>query len=167
MDTATLITLYDYTCWATGCVLQATRLAGNEAFMAARPALYYGSLRGTLTHILAAERIWRLRCQEGLSPTSLLDPQTFPTLEALATRWDEEQAAMRSYLTGLTNPDLTRKIEYRSTKGQPFQNTLWHLLVHVVNHGTQHRSEVAMILTELGQSPGDLDMIVYFRQKSE
>jgi uncharacterized damage-inducible protein DinB len=36
---------------------------------------------------------------------------------------------------------------------------MWQLLAHVMNHGTQHRSEAAALLTEAGRSPGDLDMM--------
>jgi uncharacterized damage-inducible protein DinB len=36
---------------------------------------------------------------------------------------------------------------------------MWQLLAHVLNHGTQHRSEAAALLTEAGRSPGDLDMV--------
>jgi len=69
-----------------------------------------------------------------------------------------------------TNHSVSRTnttVYYQSTQGQPYQNTLWHLLVHVVNHGTQHRSEVAMVLTGLGYSPGDLNMLIYFRQSMQ
>jgi len=164
IGTDTLTTLYQYNNWALERVLHATRNAGDTAFKTPYPELYYGTLQGTLTHILSAEWIWRKRCQEGISPTELLDPANFRTIDELAMRVSVEHANMLAYLKSLTDADLQRTVFYQSTKGQPYQNTLWHLLVHVINHGTQHRSEVAMVLTQLSHSPGDLDMIVFFRQ---
>ena len=38
---------------------------------------------------------------------------------------------------------------------------MWQLLAHVINHGTQHRSEAAALLTAEGRSPGDLDMVFF------
>jgi uncharacterized damage-inducible protein DinB len=43
---------------------------------------------------------------------------------------------------------------------------LWHCLVHVVNHGMQHRSECAVMLTNFGYSPGDLDMTRFLNQRA-
>ena len=53
---------------------------------------------------------------------------------------------------------------YRALDGTPYTQPLWSLLSHLANHGTQHRSEAAAMLTILGRSPGNLDMIVFYRE---
>jgi hypothetical protein len=45
--------------------------------------------------------------------------------------------------------------------GKSRSRILWHIMIHVMNHGTQHRSEAAAILTSFNQSPGDLDFTMY------
>jgi uncharacterized damage-inducible protein DinB len=44
---------------------------------------------------------------------------------------------------------------------------VWQMLVHVVNHGTQHRAEAAALLTAEGRSLGELDMINYAEELAE
>jgi uncharacterized damage-inducible protein DinB len=44
---------------------------------------------------------------------------------------------------------------------------VWQMLVHVVNHGTQHRAEAAALLTAEGRSPGELDLINYVEEQVE
>jgi uncharacterized damage-inducible protein DinB len=162
MNVSAVRTLFDYNYWAHERIFTALEQISAQQFTAPN-ALVWGSIRGTLVHALSAEWIWRQRCQYGLAPDALLDETAFPTQAALRQRWNEEEAGMRAWLDALSDEDLLRTVEYRSTTGKSYQNVLWNILLHVVNHGTQHRSEAAQTLTELGHSPGDLDMIIYFR----
>jgi uncharacterized damage-inducible protein DinB len=73
--------------------------------------------------------------------------------------------AMHGYLTRLSDDDMTSLVRYTLDSGQKRERLLWHCLLHVVNHGTQHRSEAAAILTAYGQSPGDLDFTMFLNEK--
>lgn len=165
MNKADILTLYDYNYWANARVLRAAAQVSSSQF-AAPARLSHKSLRGTLAHILGTEIVWRMRCQEGLSLAAVPNENDFPSLESLVDRWTSEEQAMRGFLDSLDDPDLTRPVRYATTKGVPFENVLWTLLVHVVNHGTQFRSEAAVVLTEYGHSPGDLDLLLFIRYPS-
>ena len=156
--------LYKYNRWANTRILNAASNLTPEQFLA--PASFpHRELRGTLTHVLFAEWLWRSRLQ-GESPTHHFKPEDFPTFDSLRARWREEEKAMNSFIEGLTDEKLSGTIQYKTTKGVVMENVFWQVMTHVVNHGTQHRSEAAAILTELGQSPGDIDLIVFLREQT-
>jgi uncharacterized damage-inducible protein DinB len=113
---------------------------------------------------LFAEWIWRRRW-EGYSPVAWLQPEDFPTFEALRAHWDTEEQALLQFVENVSDQALNDILEYRRTGGEPRENILWHLMVHLVNHGTQHRSEAAAMLTEFGHSPGDIDFIIFLREE--
>jgi uncharacterized damage-inducible protein DinB len=163
MNRDAIRTLYDYNYWANARIVSAASRVSPEQLRA--PAgLSHGSLRGTLVHILGTEIVWRLRCQAGMSPPALAAENEFQTLETIQARWAGEERMMRGYLASLDDEALTARVQYKTTKGVPFENVVWHLLLHVVNHGTQFRSEAAVALTGYGQSPGDLDMLRFLRE---
>jgi uncharacterized damage-inducible protein DinB len=97
--------------------------------------------------------------------SSELTESDFPTVAALVQRWQAEEADMRNFLASLQDDDLTRIVSYTLDSGEVRERVLWHCLHHVVNHGTQHRSEAAVLLTDYGQSPGDLDFTVFLNEK--
>ena len=163
MHAADLQTLYDYNYWASARILDAAARLNQEEFSAPR-SLVWGSLRGTLVHALGAEIVWRQRCQFGATPSSLPPETDFPTFADLRTHWQEEAQAMSAFVAGLSDEQVNGAVRYRNTKGVEFESILWQILVHVVNHGTQHRAEAAHVLTELGHSPGDIDLILYLRR---
>ena len=158
MQISEILLLYSYNYWATERILTAASKITGAQFI--QPTAHcHGSLRGTLVHTLNAEWRWRLRWQTGSAPEKMCE-DNFPMVETLRRRWREEEQAMGAYLAGLQEDDLYGVVSYATPRGNR-QNILWHLLVHVVNHGTQHRSEAAAMLTEYGQSPSDLDLVLY------
>lgn len=160
MRVADIQTLYDYNYWATSRILDTAETLAPEQFT--QPLLKLGHMRGTLRHTLGAEIIWLERWQ-GHSPAQLLKDEDVPTLADLRARWREQESHMRAFIAGLTDADLERVVHYRNTRGDAYAEPLGWLMAHVVNHGTQHRSEAAAMLTELGHSPGDLDLLAYLR----
>ncbi len=163
MKTGEVETLFQYNYWANGKIVKYAGLAG-EARFTEPAAVSFGSLRGTLVHIYWAEWLWRVRCQVGISPQEHAAETDFPDLQTLGRRWLAEEQAMLDYLSALQDEDLDRIVAYRDTRGVDHENPLWQLLLHVVNHGTQFRSEAAVILTQAGHSPGDLDFIAFLRE---
>src|SRR5215211_9226024 len=152
--------LYDYNSWANSRILGAAARVSQEQFLA--PAQFsFGSLRATLVHTLDTEYGWRMLCQHSTLTSDMAEAE-FPTLAALEQRWHEEEATMRAYLAAQQDEDMTNAVRYTIDSGEQRERVLWHCLVHVVNHGTQHRSEAATILTEYGQSPGDLGFTLFF-----
>jgi uncharacterized damage-inducible protein DinB len=162
MNKQTIHMLYQYNRWANARILGAAAKIGEAQFLA--PGEFgHGGLRGTLVHTLFAEWIWRLRWQ-GSPPNVRWKPEDFPTFASLKTRWLEEEIKLMEFVDGLTEERLKAEFDYISTEGQAHRRVVWEALAHLVNHGTQHRSEAAAILTAMGHSPGDIDLIVFFNQ---
>jgi uncharacterized damage-inducible protein DinB len=155
-------TLYAYNVWANARILDVAAHVPAEQFTTA--TLGSCNLRDTLDHILVTESIWRLRWQ-GILPASVEFPEDFPTLESMRAQWRIEDQQMDTFLATLSDADLDRTVTYARGNGETDTRTLWYLLLHVVNHGTQHRSELALLLTKLGCSPGDMDFTVFVRIK--
>jgi uncharacterized damage-inducible protein DinB len=154
--------LYQYNRWANARILGAAAKIGEAQFLA--PGEFgHGGLRGTLVHTLFAEWIWRLRWQ-GSPPNVRWKPEDFPTFASLKTRWLEEEIKLMEFVDGLTEERLKAEFDYISTEGQAHRRVVWEALAHLVNHGTQHRSEAAAMLTAMGHSPGDIDLIVFLNQ---
>jgi len=159
MNQQDILTLYQYNRWANAKIMSMAAQVTQEQFLA--PASFpHGGLRGTLVHALFAEWVWRQRW-EGNSPTQRFKAQDFPTFEFLHNRWKEEENELMKFVERVTDDQLNHAFNYNNLGGQPFTKVLWHAMAHVVNHGTQHRTEAAAMLTGFGCSPGDIDFIYF------
>ena len=172
MDADHFRLLFDYNLWANQLVLDRSAEVRKEDYFAAVPGVSFGSLHATLVHIFVGELVWLARWQGGLPPDELKDARKadllavseIPTFEALRRLWRAEQEKQWRFFASITDQTVSETITYRTQYGEPNEQALSELIAHLVNHGTQFRAEAAVRLTQLGLSPGDLDLIVYLRQ---
>lgn len=162
MNTKDIQMLYKYNSWANAKILNAAANVTNEQFTAETAHLHQ-NLRHALTHTLFAGWLWRNRWT-GHSSTDPFLTKDFSSMADLRTRWEEEEKALNEFIATLTDERLASSFQYRTISGASQEDVLWQAMAHVVNHGTQHRSEAAAILTELRHSPGDIDLIVFLRE---
>jgi uncharacterized damage-inducible protein DinB len=154
VDKGLLLALWDYDTWANERILDAAATLSPEGL---RQPLASGhdTLIGTLWHIVGAAETWRVRAETGRDPAEASDVGV-PDLAVLAARARAEAVAMRAFLEALPDALLAEPIRY-TTHGVVRERPRWLVLVHLVNHGTHHRGEIAAALTALGHSPGELD----------
>lgn len=155
--------LIDYNYWARDRALaSAERLSGEELSRSLGSS--FGSVLDTLVHIYSAEWIWYHRWQ-GDSPTAGPDRSELASVAALRDAWTPLGLQIRSFVEALGPAGLSRMVDYKMMNGQPATSLYWQMIVHVVNHGTYHRGQVATMLRQLGARPAEsTDMIVFFRE---
>jgi uncharacterized damage-inducible protein DinB len=156
--------LYAYSRWATERVLDAAEKLTSEELRTPGTA-GHGSVRDTLVHLMRTQKSWLSWWDGSLSAgdayTLRLDPADYPDVAALRSLWASLETQTQTFVAGLADADLGRVYENTLPNGRVTRLLLSKMMLHVANHGTQHRSEVAAMLTDFGQSPGELDYIVY------
>jgi uncharacterized damage-inducible protein DinB len=155
--------IYEHLYWARDKVLAAADDLSAEEFVEEN-GFTYKSIRGILTHAMAGESLWLPRAR-GETPAAFLRAEDVPDVGTLRAAWGEQESKHRAYLEKMTDADATRDIVYTGRDGVERHNPAWHLLTLVYHHTTQHRSEAAEALTMIGHSPGDMDLLVFTRER--
>ena len=141
--------LFGYDRWATATLLTACADVDRAVWERAN-VLGERGVGGLLVHHLGSTQRWRVGLRsQGTEDGPRPEDEPLLTVDELRERWRAEWAAYDEWISAMSDGDLAVLDE-----GVP----IWQLLAHVVNHGTQHRSEAAALLTAEGHSPGDLDM---------
>src|SRR5262245_44556500 len=148
MISEVISTLYRYNAWANTRVLDTAIRVTTQQFLAGGGASY-DSLRDTLVHTMSGQWIFLERWR-GRSPRAMLDVQHFPDLSSIRRHWDRIERETQVFVAELSDAQLIRDVEYTNTEGERWTYPLWQQMIHQVNHATQHRSEAAVMLTQLG-----------------
>jgi uncharacterized damage-inducible protein DinB len=124
-----------------------------------RPAgVFFGSLHGTLNHMLVADYIWMRRFTGDGPQPERLNQILHEDFAELRTAREQEDERIFGFVTGLT--DYDRVLSYQNSTGKTFQQQLGPALAHFFNHQTHHRGQVHAALTISGiREPASLDLL--------
>ncbi len=124
----------------------------DEQFLA-DDAYSRGSIRNLMVHLVSTDRRWLSGLKNG-PDVGHLKFEDYPTRAAVRELFETVAKDFSEYMGEVTEEELNQK-------PPEFTHPRWAVLLHLVNHGTDHRSTVLQKLTELGAPTFDQDFIIW------
>jgi len=162
MTLADIMNLYAYNRWANLLMFSSLEALSPEQFQQ-KIESSFPSVQETVFHIVFAEWIWLERWQ-GNSPTTRPNTYDFATLSLLRDFWQIVDQRRQNFIAALDLEKLNSSLEFRLLSGEQQSMELWKLMQHVVNHSSYHRGQVTTMLRQLGATPVDTDMFIYYKE---
>lgn len=118
----------------------------------------HGSVRDQIVHLMDVDEVWFSELQS-VQPSDPLPPVDGDDREIIRARWDKIEQMMRRYLDALRDDMLLDKPIKEPEEDKDI--IVWQALLHVVNHGTDHRAQILRLLNDLGVQTKHQDYIFY------
>jgi len=155
-----------YNAWANQRLYAACGQLPDVEYRRPRQA-FFGSIHGTLNHLLVGDRIWLARIEGQAPPALRLDDQPCASLSELSIARAAEDERMVRLVDGYAEADLVRDLRYRMITRPGEVTTPLHLCwLHLFNHQTHHRGQAHDQLSQTAVPPPPLDLIYYLRRNS-
>ena len=163
MTDSYFVSLARYNAWANRRLYDACAHLPEAEYMKPRPA-FFGSLHGTLNHILVADRIWLARITHKPNPSLTLDQILYGDLVALRVAREAEDDHIVNVVAAVSERALDQPLAYATTTGARQQTPLRIVLAHFFNHQTHHRGQAHGLLSQTAVAPPPLDLIYFMRE---
>ena len=152
-----------YNQWANRRLYAAALNLPEEAYRR-RVGVFFGSLHGTLNHLLLTDRLWLKRLTgEGDHPNRL-NATLHEDRTELARARIAEDLRLISVVEAYDEAALASVHTYKTTSGGPQSQMLADILLHLFNHQTHHRGQAHSCLSILtGTEPPSLDLLLFQR----
>ncbi len=160
--------LFEYNEWANSRLLEAAAQVSEEE-LARERSVAFGSVHGILLHILASHVSWLIKWTGETPPIARVEPgRVVPAISQSYRDAHERLLAFVGTLTDAHLDDVASLIDPQDGEWRQWQRPLWQVMLSVGSHAMPHRGEAAMILSELGSSPGEIDYSMWcWRMRAE
>lgn len=156
-------TLFQFNSWANARTQQAVEsLSEEKLYIDLKNS--FGSIHGTLVHLVGAEDIWLQRLN-GADPGKFMKKDEYPTYASVKTKWKEVDTGWQTYISSVKEDELPRTLVFHNLKGEQVTQKVWQSLQHLVNHSTYHRGQITTLIRQSGGTPVGTDLITFYRQQ--
>jgi uncharacterized damage-inducible protein DinB len=159
-----LFALYDYMYWANRRYFDVAK-GLTEDQLHRMQGHSWGDVHAMFVHMMSSEWVWLQRWQ-GISPKGHFNKDDYPTLASVEKRSSELEAEMRAFIQSQTDQSLQSVITYTNFQGETFKVPLWQMLMHITNHETHHRGELAAMYALMDVPHPEEELIQYFLNSS-
>ena len=148
--------------WANGRIYDAAAALGDADYYKTRACAFFGSIHGTLNHLLVVDRLWFGRLAGAVPAISHLDQILYEDFASLRAAREDEDERIVDQLKDMEEADLSKDCRF-TLLSQPGERVMKPplMLATVFNHQTHHRGQVHAMLKEAGAEPPGLDIILY------
>lgn len=147
----------DYHAWALDRLYTEVDLLSDDDYFR-DCGQFFGSVHGTLNHLLLVEHLWQARLQHTVFPAKGLDQQLEAGRGRLRQRLRDFALGWRPFVDAMTPQQVAGDLPYRNLQGEPLVLPFASLVLHVFNHATHHRGQASIGLLQLGRSAPVMDM---------
>ncbi len=163
MDSITLIReTHSWMRWLTGRTLEAASALPDADFRREFP-IGSGSVHGTLTHLLGAERIW-MNAIHGNATAVMATTEEFPSIDSMRNGWPVIRGAWATYLSQLTDDECSRVV-MRVRDGKEVRQLVRDILVQLPTHALYHNAQMSFMFRQMGHSLPDSSWILWRREQ--
>lgn len=164
-----LYLLAEYNIWATQQLNKTLRVTSKQDFFKDN-GLFFKNIFGTLNHLLVAEHyLWFPRFSTGTSPQLALNTIIEHDHIKLLDKLEHKAHNWLTFLSHLSDEKLKGNLHYTSSQGIDYCVPYSDVLHHVFMHGTHHRGQITVALTNMGYECPELDLVYMLvkRKKTE
>lgn len=111
------------------------------------------------SHMVNTQSVWLSRMNGSVQTLAAWDDHQIETCKLMH---QEASMGLKQQL-GLLPDQLAEVIEYSNSTGNTYQNSRHDILIHVFNHGTYHRAQIATEMRKNGLQPFNTDYINFVR----
>jgi uncharacterized damage-inducible protein DinB len=158
-------TLTRYKAWADNLFLSVVSELPASVLSAPRPG-FFGNLIRTLNHSLAMDHVWQSHLLGKPHGLTTRNPEHCPEMEELFAAQRAVDNWYVTYADSISDQELNDIVEFEFIGGGQGAMSRGDILLHVVNHTTYHRGQVADILYHLSVFPPTTDLPVFLREQS-